>query len=76
MLTVSQIIEKFGGPTKFAAVIGRIPSTASEMKRSGSIPVRYWPAMINSEKGREIGLTSDMLVAAHVRKPEDDEVAA
>ncbi len=75
MLTVPQIIEKFGGPTKFAAVIKRIPSTASEMKRSGSIPVRYWPTLINSDIGREMGLTSDMLVEAHVRKPED-EVAA
>lgn len=66
MMTVSEIIEHFGGPTKFAAVIGKNPSTASEMKRSGSIPVRYWPAIIQSEKGRAIGLTSDALVAAHV----------
>lgn len=75
MMTVSEIIEQFGGPTKFAAVIGKNPSTASEMKRSGSIPVRYWPAIIASDKGKEIGLTSDALVAAHVHNA-GSEVAA
>lgn len=75
MTSVSQIIELFGGPTRFAAVIGKNPSTASEMKRSGSIPVRYWPAILASDKGKEIGLTSDVLVAAHVSNA-GSEVAA
>lgn len=70
MKTVADIIGMFGGPTKFAGVIGRNPSTASEMKRSGSIPVRYWPSIINSDVGRRHGITSDVLVRAHVKKVE------
>lgn len=68
MNTVADIIGAFGGPTRFAGVIGRNPSTASEMKRSGSIPVRYWPAIIASEVGKRHGITSDVLVRAHVSK--------
>ena len=68
MKTVSDIIEAFGGPTKFAGVIGKGPSTASEMKRSGSIPVRYWPAVIAEGQKIGLGIDSDVLVSAHVQK--------
>jgi hypothetical protein len=44
--TVPELIDAFGGPTEFAKVIDKNPSTASEMKRSGSIRVNYWPAIV------------------------------
>jgi len=67
MLTVADLIDKFGGSTKFAAVIGKGPSTASEMKRRQSIPVEYWPTIIRAapEAGVD-GLTTDEMVRLHV----------
>lgn len=67
MLTVSDLIDKFGGSTKFAAVIGKGPSTASEMKRRQSIPVEYWPAIIRAASAAGIAdLTTDEMVRLHV----------
>jgi hypothetical protein len=67
MLTVADLIDEFGGSTKFAAVIGKGPSTASEMKRRQSIPVEYWPSIIRAAPSAGIeGLTTDELVRLHV----------
>ena len=68
--TVSELIEAFGGPTKFAAeVISKNPSTASEMKRSGSIHVSYWPKIIAAAPSFGIrGVTADVLMKMHVEK--------
>ena len=67
MMTVADLIDQFGGSTKFAAVIGKGPSTASEMKRRQSIPVEYWPTIIRAAEGAGIaGLTTDELVRLHV----------
>lgn len=64
MRDVPQIISDFGGPTAFARAIGVNVSTASEMNRRRSIPVRYWPKVISSAPdGKEI--TCDELMAAH-----------
>lgn len=51
--TAADVIDAFGGATSFAAIIGRKPSTASEMKRNGSIPARYWLKVVEAagEKG-------------------------
>lgn len=65
MKTVPDIIDAFGGPTRFAAVIKRGPSTASEMKRSRSIPVTYWPDVIREAAKRDLPITADVLVMAH-----------
>jgi hypothetical protein len=64
--TISELIDAFGGPTDFAKVIEKIPSTASEMKRTGSIRPRYWPKIIAAaaEKGIE-GVNSDSLMMMH-----------
>lgn len=78
------IEETFGKTVTFAAVIGKNPSTASEIKRRGSIPVEYWPAIVRAaaEAGVE-GVTNDMLVDLHVNQstheqaePVQDEAAA
>ena len=66
MHTIGDLIEKFGGSTKFAAIIGKNPSTASEMKRRGSIPVEYWPAVLSA--ARECGfkeVTIEKLMELH-----------
>ena len=70
MRSVTDIIDAFGGNSKFAAVIGKGASTASEMRRRKSIPVDYWPRLIEaSAKWREHApLSYEELVAASVRE--------
>lgn len=46
MDTIPELIDAFGGPTAFGRVIGKRSSTASEMKRSRSIPLEYWDAVM------------------------------
>jgi hypothetical protein len=64
--TIHGLFDALGGPAEVARIIGRGGSTASEMKRRASIPVDYWPALIESARGKEIGLTSDDLVRLHI----------
>lgn len=67
--TVADLIEAFGGPSQFGKIIGKGPSTASEMKRSGSIRVEYWPAIIGAAQARLIeGITYESLALMHARK--------
>lgn len=67
--TVPALIDAFGGPTEFAKVIEKNPSTASEMKRTGSIRVPYWPAIVAAAAEREIpGVTLESLALMHVEE--------
>lgn len=50
MQNVGDIFELFGGNAAVARVLGVGPSTASEMKRRESIPVEYWPALVDAAK--------------------------
>lgn len=66
--TISDLIEAFGGVSAFARIIGKGQSTAGEMKRSGSIGVRYWPMIIAAarERGEELDwVTSEVLLQMH-----------
>lgn len=67
---VVRIIEELGGISAVATAIGKRYSTASEMKRSRSIPVRYWPTLI--ERARKLGLPIDekTFVEAHTTAEE------
>lgn len=76
METVRDIIRAFGGNTAVGKIIGKGPSTVSEMARRGSIGVEYWPALVAASKDAEIAqrdnrapfeLTNDILVDAHTR---------
>lgn len=55
---VAAIFARIGGTTAVAAMIGVGQSTASEMKRRKSIPVRYWDQIIGKpdKAGRSITL--------------------
>jgi hypothetical protein len=65
--TVPELIDAFGGPTAFSVVIGKNPSTASEMKRSGSIKPGYWPKIVEAAASRGIrGVTYEHLTMMHV----------
>jgi len=68
MRTVSDIFNTFGGTSATARAMGVKQSAASEMKRRGSIPVRYWPALIESAQRGGIDLNSDILVRVHAEQ--------
>ncbi len=70
--TIPELIDAFGGSTSFSKIIDKIPSTASEMKRTRSIRVRYWPKVIAAAAKRGIrGVSSETLMQMHL---EDEEV--
>lgn len=64
--TISELMDAFGGPAEFAT--GN-PSAASEMKRSGSIRVAYWPKIIAAAAERGIrGVSSETLMLMHAER--------
>lgn len=64
--TVPDLINAFGGATAFSRVIDKGASTASEMKRTRSIPVYYWPRVIAAAQAHGIeGVSADFLMAIH-----------
>jgi hypothetical protein len=74
MNSVPELIDAFGGPTAFSRVIEKGPSTASEMKRSRSIGIQYWPKVIEAAAERGLqGVTTDLLMRIHLREKECTE---
>jgi hypothetical protein len=66
MSSVSTIFESLGGPTKVARILGVGFTTASEMKRRGSIPVKYWPKLVEACETEGINdVNYERLVAMH-----------
>lgn len=69
--TIPALIDAFGGPTDFARAIGlKNPSTASEMKRSASIKVGYWPAIVEAAPVHHVpGVTLESIAQMHIAEP-------
>lgn len=65
MQSVSHLFETLGGPTKVARILGVGFTTASEMKRRGSIPVKYWPKIVGVSR-----ITYEQLVEMHANPTE------
>ncbi len=66
MNNVEDIFIAFQGTSAVAAAVGLNLSTASEMRRRGSIPVRYWPRLVDAAQKRNLKSVSyDLLVAIH-----------
>ena len=59
------LFERLGGPTKVARILGVGFTTASEMKRRGSIPVKYWPTLVAACRADGVSVSYDELVAMH-----------
>lgn len=69
MDSIPAIFNALGGPGKVAEVLGVKPSAASEMKRRQSIPVRYWPSLVEAFQARGLqGLNYEALVSLHSEK--------
>ena len=76
MTSVPDIFAQIGTVAKVAQILGVQHSTASEMKRRGSIPVRYWPALVDGCKGEGItGIDFDLLVRVHADAPQSEQPA-
>lgn len=66
MTTVDAIFKAFKGPANVGRAIGKRTEHAVQMRRRGSIPVTYWPALITYAEANTIpGVSYAALVAAH-----------
>jgi hypothetical protein len=66
MRSVEDVFEAFGGPSKVGQAVGVSTEHAAAMKRRGSIPVAYWPALIATARERRIsGITYEALALLH-----------
>jgi hypothetical protein len=69
MNTVEDIFTNFGGTSSFAGAMGLKLSAASEMRRRRSIPVKYWPRLVEVAHERSIrDITYDALVSIHAER--------
>lgn len=76
-LSVREIVDALGGPTEFGRICGftRNPgSRGSDMRQRGSIPVAYWPRIVEAAQARDVAINNDVLVRAH--QPATSEEAA
>jgi hypothetical protein len=70
MNSVIDIFDALGGPSQVARLLHVRQSTASEMKRRGSIPAEYWAELVRAARERGIrNLDSERLVMIHSRIP-------
>lgn len=75
--SIPELIDAFGGPTEFAKVIGKNPSTASEMKRAGSIRVNYWTNIVDAAAEKAIpGVSLDSIARMHMAATTSDPAAS
>lgn len=66
METLAAVFIAFGGPSKVGQAIGISTEHAAAMKRRNSIPVGYWPLLIEAARERRIsGITYESLTHLH-----------
>lgn len=70
MHNVDDIFRELGGTGAVARMIDVKQSAASEMRRRGSIPVKYWPQLVNGATSAGVTLSNDFLVSLHAHSPE------
>jgi hypothetical protein len=54
MKTFGDLFDAMGGPAAVAQIINVKLSTATEMKRRGTIPVDYWPKLLKGAERKGI----------------------
>jgi hypothetical protein len=75
MNTIDELFDAIGGVAEVGRVIGKRTEHASVIKRRGSVPVRYWPALMAAAEEKGIALSYEHLVAIHSPNT-NSEVAA
>lgn len=69
MKSIDDLIKAFGGVAEFGRVIGKRMEHVGSMRARRSIPARYWLTLLQSEKGREIGITVETLSRLNFGEP-------
>ena len=65
MINVDTIFDLLGGPAEAGRAIGKSTEHAATMRR-GSIPVRYWAALMSAAQSKGVeGIDQSTLLAAH-----------
>lgn len=75
MESVAEIIAALGGPTAFGVICGfsKNPcARGSDMLQRGSIPVVYWPRIVEAARTRGIQINNDILVRAHLPREQSE----
>lgn len=76
MASVRDIIDQWPSAAELARDIGLSPKHGAMLRYRGSIPTRYWPAVVKKAKDRKIqGVTYEALTFAHAA-PAKSEAAA
>ena len=67
-MDIGAVIDSLGGPSSVAKALG-LPnaSTATYWTRRGSIPVRYWPALIDFAAERGVSFRDQVEALEHCR---------
>ncbi|MDF2602336.1 MAG: hypothetical protein K0Q54_5159 [Methylobacterium brachiatum] len=71
MESVIEIIDALGGSTAFGRICGFTKNPGargSDMRQRGSIPVVYWPLIVEHARTHDIAINNDVLVRAHLRR--------
>lgn len=71
MESVAEIIAALGGPTAFGVICGfsKNPGArGSDMRQRGSIPVVYWPRIVEAAQAKGLLIDNDVLVRAHLQR--------
>jgi hypothetical protein len=69
---VHSIFDKWNSLSEFAADAGVTYGSAKQMRRRGSIPVRYWPSLLKGAQARDIEVTETDLISAHAHVDAED----
>lgn len=68
MESIAQIIAALGGPTAFGVICGFTKNPGargSDMRQRGSIPVIYWPRIVEAAQAKGLPIDNDVLVRVH-----------
>ncbi|MHB2205028.1 hypothetical protein [Methylobacterium sp. CM6257] len=69
MESVIAIIDALGGSTAFGRICGFTKNPGargSDMRQRGSIPLVYWPRIVEHARAHGIAIDNDVLVQAHI----------
>ena len=70
METIETIFQHLGGASGVGRAIGKSTEHAAAMRRRRSIPLRYWPKVIDAAQAKGVTIDEALLVAIHNRVEE------
>jgi hypothetical protein len=65
MQSIPEIIEKLGGATALADHLSKAPTTVASWKDRASIPIEYWPKLLEVASEKGVALDYEQLVRLH-----------